>query len=161
MFLTNCGRHALETLSYLISRAATALSTHAESNCKHNCLGRKVRRRREKNEIHELKWSFLMLKKWKVRQKRLKKRAEGSKNRISIRVLPYGSLDKKSKIHKGTTFGKNHVPNTINPPFAVNNPLVFLLFLTRGGFMARNSTDTILSPSASSYRIRSVVVQKH
>ena len=37
------------------SRAATALSTHAESNCKKNCLGRKVRRRREKNEIHELK----------------------------------------------------------------------------------------------------------
>ena len=48
------------------SRAATALSTHAQNACKKKYFVRKMRRRRENFEIQELKRSFLVLKTRKI-----------------------------------------------------------------------------------------------
>ena len=48
------------------SRAATALSTHAQNACKQKYFVRKMRRRRENFEIQELKRSFLVLKTRKI-----------------------------------------------------------------------------------------------
>ena len=54
------------------SRAATALSTHAQNACKKKYFVRKMRRRRENFEIQELKRSFLVLKTRKIYQNRVK-----------------------------------------------------------------------------------------
>ena len=54
------------------SRAATALSTHAQNACKKKYFVRKMRRRRENFEIQELKRSFLVLKTRKIDQNRVK-----------------------------------------------------------------------------------------
>ena len=54
------------------SRAATALSTHAQNACKQKYFVRKMRRRRENFEIQELKRSFLVLKTRKIYQNRVK-----------------------------------------------------------------------------------------
>ena len=77
--LYTCTKRFLQTVvgtqqKFIIhdSRAATALSTHAQNACKKNCLGREVRHRREKIEIQGLKQSFLMWKTWKMVQKVVK-----------------------------------------------------------------------------------------
>ena len=54
------------------SRAATALSTHAQNACKQKYFVRKMRRRRENFEIQELKRSFLVLKTRKIDQNTVK-----------------------------------------------------------------------------------------
>ena len=80
---TNCNWDAAETLSFLIhGRLRHSLHMH-KTLYKKKCVGRKMRRRREKIEIQELKRSFLVLKTRKIDQNTVKNsrnRAEGAKN---------------------------------------------------------------------------------